>query len=121
MHNVLFLNKNKKFCAFLSFGLIYYFTFKCQCDINLLKRYEVCGFMNSLIKEKYMEPKFKIGDVVELNSGGPQMTVTVAENIHAVTGKKLPFKGIITTAWFKDNNKYESKFPQDALNLKKVN
>ena len=35
-----------------------------------------------------MEPKFKIGDVVTLNSGGPQMTITVAENIHAVTRKK---------------------------------
>ncbi|MEG0915829.1 MAG: DUF2158 domain-containing protein [Myroides sp.] len=68
-----------------------------------------------------MEPKFKIGDVVELNSGGPQMTITVAENIHAVTRKKLPFKGIVTTVWFEDNSKFESKFPQDALSLTKEN
>jgi len=66
-----------------------------------------------------MEPKFKIGDVVTLNSGGPQMTITVAENIHAVTRKKSPFKGIVTTMWFEENNKFEAKFPQDALTLKK--
>lgn len=66
-----------------------------------------------------MEPKFKIGDVVTLNSGGPQMTITVAENIHAVTRKKLPFKGIVTTMWFEENSKFEAKFPQDALTLQK--
>lgn len=84
----------------------------------MIKRYKVCGLIIK-IKNIDMEPKFKIGDVVSLKSGGPKMTITVAENIHAVTRKKMPFKGVVTTVWFVENNKYEAKFPQDALTLEK--
>jgi len=52
-----------------------------------------------------MKPKFKIGDVVTHNNRRPQMTITVAENIHAVTRKNMLFKGIVTTMWFEDNSK----------------
>lgn len=42
-----------------------------------------------------MKPKFKIGDLVTLNSGVPQMTITVAENIHAVTRKNYLLKELL--------------------------
>jgi len=45
----------------------------------------------------------KIGDVVELNSGGPSMTVKCLDD------------EIVICTWFKDGVITEGNFPHDAL------
>lgn len=50
-----------------------------------------------------MSDTFKIGDIVQLKSGGPKMTVT------AVLGK------VVHTAWFSGSKKETGAFPFDAI------
>lgn len=50
-----------------------------------------------------MANKFKIGDIVQLKSGGPKMTVT------AVLEKA------VQTAWFAGSKKEQGAFPFDAV------
>lgn len=50
-----------------------------------------------------MTKKFKVGDVVQLRSGGPKMTVT---EIHD-TG--------VRTAWFAGSKKEQGYFPFDSI------
>jgi uncharacterized protein YodC (DUF2158 family) len=63
--------------------------------------------MVSLSKRGAIMRKFKVGDVVQLNSGGPRMTVT----------QELTGKDRITyyCAWFHENENKISTFPGDAL------
>ncbi len=49
---------------------------------------------------------FEIGDVVELHSGGPAMTVTVAKGSSS--------KNVLTT-WFEGGNVKKDSFPPEAL------
>lgn len=54
------------------------------------------------------EQKFKPGDVVQLKSGGPEMTVVRYE----------PADGLdITCTWFNNNDLKEKSFHQDLLDL----
>jgi len=53
-----------------------------------------------------MEPKFKIGDIVQLKSGGPKMTVT---NVTRGEG--------VHTAWFAGSKRESGYFPFDAINF----
>lgn len=54
-----------------------------------------------------MEQKFKPGDIVQLKSGGPSMTVRAYE----------PTDGDeVTCGWFEGNTLYEKAFHQDMLN-----
>jgi uncharacterized protein YodC (DUF2158 family) len=49
--------------------------------------------------------KFKIGDVVYLNSGGPAMTIV-----------NIPDNNLYTVAWIDDKNKEQrSIYPGDAI------
>lgn len=50
-----------------------------------------------------MAEKFKIGDIVQLKSGGPKMTVT------KVLG------GVVHTAWFSGSKKEAGAFPFEAV------
>lgn len=70
--------------------------------------------------------KFKLGDVVRLKSGGPDMTVTlvcteesqsVAETLkyQAYQQKFGPSDAYYGTCWFEGAKKSEDAFPEDAL------
>lgn len=54
-----------------------------------------------------METKFKIGDTVQLKSGGPKMTVTVVD---------VSDKGIHTT-WFAGSKKESGYFPYNTITI----
>lgn len=56
-----------------------------------------------------MEQKFKIGDVVVLKSGGPDMT------IHADEINDADFFGIYECVWFVDEEMKFENFHQNAL------
>lgn len=57
-----------------------------------------------------METSFKVGDIVQLKSGGPKMTVT-----NTNTGSK----DVIHTSWFAGSKKEAGAFPVQALLLMK--
>ena len=50
-----------------------------------------------------MADKFKVGDIVQLKSGGPKMTVTDV------------FENEVRTAWFAGNKNEKTAFPFDAV------
>jgi len=50
-----------------------------------------------------MADKFKIGDIVQLRSGGPKMTVTAV------------LDPVVHTAWFAGSKKETGAFPFDAI------
>lgn len=56
-----------------------------------------------------MEAKFKVGDVVQLKSGGPKMTVTSVE----------VKDNYIYTAWFAGSKNERGRFPYDAITIVK--
>lgn len=51
------------------------------------------------------DEKFKIGDIVQLKSGGPKMTVTSV-------GERS-----VITAWFAGSKKEAGSFPFEAISL----
>jgi uncharacterized protein YodC (DUF2158 family) len=55
-----------------------------------------------------MTDHFNAGDVVQLKSGGPKMTVTQ-------TGKDSVGSFVVWCAWFVENKKVEDTFPPEAL------
>ncbi len=56
-----------------------------------------------------MTSDIKVGDVVQLKSGGTQMTVTQIGN------KMYSDTPIVWCAWFEKNNKHEGDFPTEAV------
>ena len=57
-----------------------------------------------------MDESFKPGDVVQLNSGGPKMTVVAAQS-----------DGTLRCVWFhEDGNQDSGVFPQAALRAAKT-
>ena len=50
-----------------------------------------------------MAEKFKIGDIVQLRSGGPKMTVTAV------------LETVVQTAWFVGSKKETGAFPFDVI------
>ena len=56
-----------------------------------------------------MPNQFKAGDVVQLKSGGPKMTVTQA-------GDRLG-KPTVWCAWFDGPTKHQDTFPPDSLEM----
>ncbi len=57
---------------------------------------------------------FKIGDVVELKSGGPDMTVTlVVDGNNPILAMDKTDR--VHTAWFDGNKKQEGIFPVEAI------
>ena len=68
-----------------------------------------------------MERKFKTGDKVRLNSGGPVMTVIDYEVWNDFIGnligtpKPSHDTGMVICHWFSGDEVKKSKFPQDAL------
>jgi uncharacterized protein YodC (DUF2158 family) len=71
--------------------------------------------------EYKMTPKFKVGDVVILKSGGPEMTIHQAINRLAIKsggGSENVFEGNYICKWFvNDIDLKESSFNQDSLEL----
>jgi uncharacterized protein YodC (DUF2158 family) len=65
-----------------------------------------------------MEEEFKVGDVVQLRSGGRKMTVT------ALPEGKGPGDKLVQCDWFEgpfgDQRKQRSDFPAEALEKKAV-
>jgi uncharacterized protein YodC (DUF2158 family) len=51
-------------------------------------------------------PQFRVGDVVQLNSGGPEMTISFI----------LP-TGKVFCVWFDGSEKREETFPPEAIQL----
>jgi uncharacterized protein YodC (DUF2158 family) len=54
-------------------------------------------------QEVAMTDKFKIGDIVQLKSGGPEMTVTGV------------YEDTILTTWFAESHEEKGAFPLDAI------
>ena len=54
-----------------------------------------------------MADQLKVGDVVQLKSGGPKMTVTVVDNTLGTP--------IIYCAWFVGTKQESGNFPPEAL------
>lgn len=58
-----------------------------------------------------MDNEFKAGDVVELKSGGPEMTVSQ-------TGKQqMTGKFLVWCDWFDGSKKMSDSFPPESLKL----
>ena len=55
------------------------------------------------------EAQFKKGDVVELKSGGPKMTVTQVGAAMMTSGITVWF------VWFEGSKKFEDTFPPETL------
>ena len=53
-----------------------------------------------------MATTFKIGDIVQLKSGGPKMTVTLIPSSD---------KNVVHTSWFAGSKKESGAFPVEAL------
>lgn len=67
-----------------------------------------------------IEPKFKIGDVVTLNSqsDNPKMTVKLlVMQLNPRTSEYDLFYGIVKCSWFDQTTLKEDKFHQDMLKL----
>jgi len=62
-----------------------------------------------------MQPKFTIGDIVQLKSGGPDMTVSETASYNPFDGSKFPFNGTIYTVWFENGKQSGGNFHQDML------
>jgi uncharacterized protein YodC (DUF2158 family) len=56
-----------------------------------------------------MADKFKVGDIVILKSGSPQMTVTQVTIDHGGASRR------VWTAWFSGKKNETSSFPEDAI------
>jgi len=68
-----------------------------------------------------MSEKFKVGDVVELNSGGPEMSVTKvidanSDDIQYMIDKKE----LVYTTWFIERECKEAVFPPETLRKIKI-
>jgi uncharacterized protein YodC (DUF2158 family) len=50
-----------------------------------------------------MEAKFKIGDIIQLKSGGPKMTITEVDGKH------------VRTVWFGGSKLENGRFPLEAI------
>lgn len=58
--------------------------------------------MNILKLEKYQQPVFKIGDKVQLNSGGPEMTVfNIVGTIGAINNGYYAHGDVV--CWWRDD------------------
>jgi len=66
-----------------------------------------------------MATGYKIGDIVQLKSGGPKMTVTGESGSDDVLSDIEEFstvnKHIVYTSWFAGSKKESSQFPAEAL------
>lgn len=67
-----------------------------------------------------LEPKFKIGNVVQLASGGQHMTIAQIEGtLNMQTSKFDKWTGYVWCNWFVDTDLKKEKFHQDSLVLVK--
>jgi len=55
-----------------------------------------------------MAQSFKVGDIVQLKSGGPKMTITFVPKFYG-------FRTLFCTSWFVENKLECGKFPKKAL------
>lgn len=63
-----------------------------------------------------MNPKFSVGNVVKLKSGGPDMTITIVMNkTDPTSATQRSFKGSYICEWFLGNTDNKKEFPEDAL------
>lgn len=66
-----------------------------------------------------MAKKWKTGDVVRLNSGGPAMTVE-GYNVIGGIGTPVYSDTQVDCSWFEKNKKHEGVFHEDMLKAYKV-
>lgn len=65
-----------------------------------------------------MNPKFKEGDIVQLKSGGPEMTVSRNVMTMKIRANDVSsFNGNVECVWFEGNTNYKAFFNQDTLDL----
>ncbi len=61
-------------------------------------------------------PKFKLGDVVQLKSGGPEMTVSeLIMVLNMSTASYDKFTGKVKCQWFSNKERKEETFVQDTI------
>ena len=63
-----------------------------------------------------MEQKYKIGDIVMLKSGSPQMTISNDKTGTDFSRGKV-WNGNYICTWFDGDEMKNGRFPQDALKL----
>ncbi len=62
------------------------------------------------------EQKLNIGDVVQLKSGGPEMTVSELELLLDMQTQNYDkFSGFVFCQWFIEGKRTDGKFHQDTL------
>lgn len=59
---------------------------------------------------------FKVGNVVQLKSGGEKMTVVQLEQ-YRLGANSYIYTGYVVCSWFKDDNLLKEKFHEDSLKL----
>jgi len=64
-----------------------------------------------------MEEKFKIGDIVQLKSGGPKMTVHELGRSMRVQNVGGNYNGKVKCGWFNGSETNWETFHQDALEI----
>lgn len=66
---------------------------------------------------KTQGPRFSIGDVVHLVSGGPPLAIVAfGESVQAENGEwSMPSRDSVTCAWFVDDVAHRAQFPADCL------
>lgn len=66
-----------------------------------------------------MEPKFKVGDIVVLKSGGPKMTINRVIKKRNMTadfrGFTDDFEGMYECKWFEENKAKEGDYHENTL------
>jgi uncharacterized protein YodC (DUF2158 family) len=67
-----------------------------------------------------MKPKFQIGDVVKLKSGGEEMTIIDIEMVVSTDDYPDFFDGKVKVRWFEDKKMLTATIHQDALDLIKA-
>lgn len=66
-----------------------------------------------------MNAKFKVGDIVNLKSGGPPMTITEVDTVGPLlSGKEEPD---YTCAWFAGSKQDTASFPEAAVFMEDYN
>ena len=75
-----------------------------------------------MLIETVITPKYQIGDVVRLKSGGPFMTVSwIIYDLNLRTGNNDIYKGMVYCQWFEDHSLddtprlREAKFREELL------
>ena len=62
-----------------------------------------------------IDAKFKVGDTVKLNSGGPKMTVQKLSHYFMWDSTEEVFNGMVLCTWFEKDKRRGGEFNQATL------